>query len=335
VITLLAVGLLGAGCGRPLAVGTWNEVVVAADPAVWSEVGPDLRRALEREILSVRRETAFRVRAASLEDPDAYRTWAKVIVIASLEGNGPVLEPIPGDVRAAVLEKGALVTILPDVWAKNQWVLFLLTARQEDIPRTVMRSREVLFSRIDEHLRDQVRERMFLSGRDVELEERLRADHRFSLRLPVVYRVDETGLDRGALRFFNIDPQRSIIVSWEEAPRDTLDPGAVLERRRELAELYYPGDRVVEERTTVERVEFHGHRALRLSGVWENREEIEGGTFVTLAFDCPETGRFYLIDALLYSPDPKKSRYVYQIQIETILDSFRCVPLPAGASDDP
>lgn len=31
------------------------------------------------------------------------------------------------------------------------------------------------------------------------------------------------------------------------------------------------------------------------------------------------------IDAWLYSPNPRRSKYEYMLQLEQILDSFRCV----------
>jgi hypothetical protein len=244
-VTLLAVALF-AGCSMPLAVGKLTEVMVLAEEEVWGEVESDIRLALEREIFSPRRQTTFRVIHAEPDEPGEYRKWSKIVLIGSLEGNDGIGHLIPEEIKEEVEAEGGLIYTVADLWAKNQWVFILVTARAEDIPRYVKHSGELLFSQVDRLLRGQVRERMFLSGQNMKREEELWEDNGFTLHLPAVYRMDESLDSAQALRFFNVNPQRSIFIYWEEAPRDSLDPGSMLEKRMEIGEQFYPGDSLVE-----------------------------------------------------------------------------------------
>ncbi len=331
VIALTFLGLIFTGCSKPLAIGKLTEVVVLADRGLLKEIEPALRGALEREILSTRPETTFRVSFAPLDEPGEFRKWSKVIVVGSLDEDESVGGMIPEDVRVEVVETEGLLHTTLDLWARNQVVIFLVTARRADLLSAVRNSGELLFSRINDILREQVRGRMYQSGVNTELESELRDEHGFTLSIPTVYRRDRfTGVPR-TVRFFNLNPQRSILVYWEELRRDSLVPGEVLETRMELGERFYPGDRLIDDKLRTERIEFQGLNALRLKGLWENREELEGGTFTTYAFNCPESRRFYLIDTVLFAPNPKQSKYVYTIQLDTIVDSFQCAPLDMGS----
>jgi len=324
VILLLSVVLFSVMCSKPLSVGKLTEIAVLADEEVWGEIEPDVRGALEREIFSARPETAFRIYYAPLENPGKFRKWSKLILVGSLEGGGPIVDLIPGDVKDEVIAKGGLLYSIPDLWARNQTAFVLITAKREEIPRYVRHSRELLFLQIDNLLRGEVKDRMFQSGLNEELARNLGRKHGFTLMLPIVYRQDQFTLVPQAVRFFNLNPQRSIVVYWEEGLRDNLKPDAVIAKRAELSEHFYPGDYLVEGKTRTEWGDFQGHRALKIWGVWENREELEGGMFVTWAFNCRESRRFYIIDSVLFSPNPRKAKYVYMIQMETIINSFQC-----------
>ncbi len=335
VICAAVLFLLPAGCSLPLAVGKMSEVVVMADEDVWREIEPEVRGALEREVLSPRHETAFQVIFAPLEKPGEYRKWSKLILIGSLEGRGTIGDLVTEDIRDEINAKRGLLYAASDVWARNQRVFLLVTARERDILPYVRRSKDLLFSKLDDLLRAEVKEKMFLSGPNLALEDTLRDEYGFTMRFPSVYRRGEPLESPRAIRFFNVNPQRSFIIHWEKGEQDSLDPLFVLDLRAELSRHFYPGDYVVAGRTKSEWVDFRGDKALRLEGIWENREKLEGGVFITYAFNCEEAGRFYLLDSILFSPDPRKSKYVYLIQLDTILNSFECSPAAKEAAGGP
>ena len=59
--------------------------------------------------------------------------------------------------------------------------------------------------------------------------------------------------------------------------------------------------------------------------VWANPPEDAfpaGGPMITRSIPCPHQGRDYLVDAWLHAPS--RDKYQYILQLETILNSFRC-----------
>jgi hypothetical protein len=44
---------------------------------------------------------------------------------------------------------------------------------------------------------------------------------------------------------------------------------------------------------------------------------------VSQIIDTPDLKRRYIIDCLLFSPDARKNKYRFMLQLDAILDSFR------------
>jgi hypothetical protein len=92
-----------------------------------------------------------------------------------------------------------------------------------------------------------------------------------------------------------------------------------------VAEHYSEPQEVVPDGMTFERLAFPGYIALEIRGQWRNppdRGWPAGGPFITRAAVCEGQDRAYLMDAWLYAPGVEK--YEYMIQLETILQTFRC-----------
>ena len=71
--------------------------------------------------------------------------------------------------------------------------------------------------------------------------------------------------------------------------------------------------------------EYRGRPAYQIQATWVNPPEQNwpaAGPFILRSVICPEQNRMYLVDAWLYAPG--KEKYEYMIQLQTILDSFRC-----------
>ena len=77
--------------------------------------------------------------------------------------------------------------------------------------------------------------------------------------------------------------------------------------------------------STERTFELEGNEAYELQASWRNPPERNwpaGGPLITRIVTCDNQDRTYLLDAWLYAPG--KEKYEYMIQLETLLDSFRC-----------
>ena len=71
--------------------------------------------------------------------------------------------------------------------------------------------------------------------------------------------------------------------------------------------------------------DFSGNAAYELRASWRNPPERNwpaGGPLITRTVTCDNQDRTYLLDAWLYAPG--KEKYEYMLQLETLLESFRC-----------
>ena len=70
-------------------------------------------------------------------------------------------------------------------------------------------------------------------------------------------------------------------------------------------------------------IAINGVQGLEVRGAWRDESSYPaGGLFFVRALRCPEAT--YFIDAWLYSPNPRRSKWQYLMQMEEILGSFNC-----------
>lgn len=343
ILLILALLVPIAGCRtKPSATGKDFEIVVMAQADLWESVEDEVRAALEPPIFGVHTEKAFRLIQTVPDDPAPFHTWRKVLVIGTVDDT-PLVRELLGEEELAEIEPGkSYLKSMRNVWAYGQYVLLFATKDSGELETAFAASSRPILSRMNEAFLEEERSRMFTSGRNTELASYFTGRYGFFIGLPSIYRLadedsldvsfeDGSEIDMVAVRFFNLNPQRSFLVTWKEGILGELDEEKIIAVRKALGNIYYPGDDLLTRRIEASRVDFDGREALRLRGIWENREEIEGGIFLSYAFDCPEADRFYLLDGVLYQPDPERSKYPYLVQMSTILHSFEC---SADAVDD-
>ena len=127
----------------------------------------------------------------------------------------------------------------------------------------------------------------------------------------------------------NPDPSeliRQVMVTWKSPAPAELTRDEVLEWRGEIAAVYYATPQDVDTSVVEEsRIQLDQKEGVQIQAVWQNPPELDwpaGGPLITRALWCPGDERVYLVDAWLYAPG--KDKYEYMIQLQTILDSFRC-----------
>ncbi|HSG46634.1 MAG TPA: DUF4837 family protein, partial [Longimicrobiales bacterium] len=150
----------------------------------------------------------------------------------------------------------------------------------------------------------------------------------FSVVVPEVYYWDQ----RDSVFVFrndNPDPSeliRQVAVTWRTPIPGELDGEELLAWRAELAAAHYSYPQTVD-LSNAQAGPFMHERlsAYQVQAVWQNPPDANwpaAGPFILWAVACPSQDRLYLLDAWLYAPGREK--YEYMIQLQTILESFRC-----------
>lgn len=335
VLAAVLAGLAIAACDQPGAYGDANALIVATTPAIWQELEDTLQTALEPQIFTVTRERAFRV---TYQDPEAehwgqLKHFRQVILFGDREDPW-VAEALGKAGRRTEIPEPPGIVEVQNVWsARDQLVTVVLLPPDAGAEAAIPLLGD-LHDLVDRRYQEYARSRMFLTGRDSALLDTLRTEAGFALLLPEVYRVvrmDSTYVFRND----NPDPAeliRQVTVAWRSPLPDTVTEEDLLEWRLDLSQRYADAqDSAFAQLNSLNTVstEWGGPndlpRHLQVQAAWTNPPEADwpaGGPFITRAYLCPGQDRLYLADAWLYAPGEDK--YEYMLQLETILDSFRC-----------
>jgi len=319
----VATGL--AACGLPSAMGEANSLILVAPEEVWRQVEEDTYATLERTVYTTRDEKIFNVTHTAPDSPELNELllWRQVLVFGVPDD--PLVAAVADAVGRDEVSPGDVVQA-ENVWARGQ----LATAIVLEPGREVESWRDHLpgLSRLlEEQFRAYVLNRMFVSGVDTATAGYLREHFGFTLEVPRVYQRVEREGGIVLIRNDNPDPSeliRSVLIQ-RGAPEDSMPPHRVYEWRASIDDVQYNVPQDLDAIPGSSRTfTLEGVETVEVRGIWTDRAAYPAaGPFVARAMRCGDGWVF--IDAWLYSPNPRRSKYEYMLQLETILDSFRCV----------
>jgi hypothetical protein len=369
---ILTLAVLLGGCRevtnyKPLAIGAPGEIMVIADSTTWNgPVGEALRATLGEEALTFPQPTpAFTLSRQSLSDYalDGIQRQHSVVFAApytDTTATARFLRARLDSAGVAALDRGGQGVIeRDDLWMRDQLVVYATAPSDATLAEQIRANGDRLRAAFARLARERLTADMFDKGRQTEVETELLEDHGFAVGIQHDYVVaaDTTFLtergERGTfLRFRRLagqDSWRDFFVYYEEDPRlERLHPDSVRTLRNRLTEQFVRGSFdesyiAIEERDLVRRpvetdtVSLAGRFALETRGTWRMTGDAMGGPFVSYAFFDEDTGRFYLIDGMIYGPRyTSAEKREFLRQMEAIAHTFRTsdtgAEVVAGAS---
>lgn len=321
---LAAFSLGACGDGSGVAYGDYNGIVAAMDPALWARMGSEISAALEPTIVTVRDEKTFTVTYQDPAQPEwsNLRRFRQMLLVGT--GDEPWMKAALAKVDESVKGPGRYTA--RDVWARGQQVTLILVSAAR--PAEDLRPYLAQVNRaLDAQFREWARERMYMTGVDSALADTLMTVGRFQLLVPEVYRWSRRD---SVFQFRNDNPDpseliRQITVTWKAPIPPDMQGEGILAWRAEVAAAYAEPQSVDLSMVKAGPFEYRGGPAYQIQAMWTSPPELgwpAAGPFILRAVICPGQDRMYLLDAWLYAPAVDK--YEYMIQLETILDSFRC-----------
>lgn len=327
VVVLCALLLLAplAACDAPTAFGEADSLIVVADSALWAEMEQETYQTLEPTLYTVRPEATFHVTHVARDgsELESLLMWQQVLVFGP--ASDPLVEEIVDNADQDASPAAGEIVQARNVWARGQLATAIVLdpdRRAESWSAALPDLAELL----DRQFRQYATSRMWVSGVDTAFAGSLAERYGVTMRAPKIYH-GSIGED-GVVRLRNDRPSpadriRSILAE----PRDRLDSltaDAVFDWRAGIDSVMYNVPQEIERGDIPpERFELGGADAIQVQGIWRDEADYPAaGLFIARAVQCPEDTWFF--DAWLYSPHPEDSKYEYILQLEEILDSFRC-----------
>ncbi len=325
VTALIALTAVSAGCDAPPAMGEPDSLILIISDDLWEQSEDTAYVVLEPTVATTRADKKFFVHRVAPDAPELGELllWKQVIVVAPpgnarldliLEAAGVTGEPQPG-----------LVLQAEDVWARGQAATAVVLQPGFEY-QSWLQLLPDLAATLDRDYRAYVLTRMYVSGADTASARELSDRFGYTLAYPAVYETADLAENVVLIRNDNPDPAeliRSIVI--EAVPSvDSLTATDIVAWRDAAAHTHYNvPQRTIPDEGEGTPIDLGGAPDLEGRGVWQAEGTYPAaGMFIARAIECP--GNTVFIDAWLYSPNPKRSKYAYIIQLEEILNSFRC-----------
>ncbi len=319
---IAAAALAVASCsdsGRP-AHGTATSLIIGVADTLWDAVATQVEVALQPRIFTVRDETTFDVLNIQPDHPrwPDLRRFRQVLPIGKATDFwvAAVLgEDVPQQLPAIVETQ--------DVWARGQGVTAVVLP-EEDPAGALVAMLPELGALLDRRFREYALSRMFVSRADTALRDSLAREAGFSILVPNVYRradLNGTQVFRNHAEMGGV-LMRTITVTWRDGAAVEPTPALTRAWRDSVASYAFDLGQAID--TTHVESRALGGDTFELQGVWTSTDPSwpAAGPFIDRVVVCPTQNRTYFLDAWLFAPGKKK--YEYMIQLQTLLDSFRC-----------
>ena len=335
IIPILIIVMLIIGCGdtvdrtpngqkridhhKPMAWGKKHVIYVFADDDVWRKSEFQLRRTLERFVFTTENEKYFEVKRAPFDAIEQFYKYNNLIFMTDLNSEGEVSDYVKSVISERITKEVEenLVGVYPveNLWANDQYVLFMLGTTKENLlklnylhlNKTFKLFREKLIARISRQLFqiEQYGAQTF-------------ATFPWEMSIPkkyLVYKRDPANNFISFIARLRESSDRYVSVYWEDSDENNVSRDWLKEKRAELAWKYYDEDEYVEDNLRSEKFEIAGYKGWKISGMWMNKKYTAGGAFQCYAFYDEQTKKSYVIDNSVYFPQGYKLQGLLELEI--------------------
>lgn len=334
-------GVILGGCGniKVAATGNEDEILVFADDSTWNLLQPAISHVFVDTVLTPQPERWFTIRRVSFDEFPANETVINRIVIAPLNGSGPVADfirqALDPKVQTLVSDGKEYVFNKYDSKARGQLLMFLTTPDLPSLKSALLNN----VSDLRYYFKSTALKRDLASFEkesrfdDRGAERSLAVNSGWTMTVQHDYVV---AIDSSRARFFWMrranpaDMERWIFVSWA----DSKDPGVLTDRypikvRDSLTARYLltiGNDAHVEiapYNLQIQNVNFLGRFGYEMRGNWRFSDKSGGGPFVNYTFYDEKTRRIYMLDGSIFAPRVEKKKLI--LQVDALLHTFKTV----------
>ncbi len=313
------------------AFGEDDLIHVFADSTDWLNYQEVLNTVFGKYIKTPIMENEFILKWVPFEQFDQYKRFKNIFIIGRLDSNDPVSENVKNILNPEVIEgvKQGKYFYIPkdDIWAGNQYVLFLVAESKDAMIQKIVDLGDLAYQDFKRFYFIRLKQQMYKYMEQKNLQEYIEDNFPFSIRVQHDYFIADENLQENYVWIRRLEPDRSILVHWQTIPENfQLTSRWVIDQRNKLARKIYSGDIIVEEETRAFATQFKNWHAVKLEGVWLNDSLMIGGPFRNYAFIDKPTNRVYILDYYIQAIGKRKTPFLHQLDV--IIHTFNVLDRP-------
>ncbi len=311
--------------------GPLNQMVVVADPNVWSELRDTVYYmfAAPYPILP-QPEPLFDMvhfSPADIAEKSARRHLRTYLILVdgsdTTSRNYKMARADLKEVRAEGVEKPAMIKIARDKWAKNQLLIYVVGEDMNRIESALARNHERIIDRIREFESKPRGAQVYMAGQNKSLSRMIVDSLGVGMKWPKSAQAARVTNEVAWVRMETDKSSSSIfITSMPYRDPKQLTRDSMIEKRNELMAKHLrsgtPGsDMVVNSDDlplTYRNVELNGYNAYEIRGVWEMTNDFMGGPFISYFILSDNLEYIYIVDLFVYAPGEEKREYLQEIE---------------------
>jgi len=335
-LSLVAVLLISACSMKKKATGISDLIYVVADSSEYYELEPALVQIFGKVIYTPQPENLFNLKRVSVNNLEKYKDKKNLLFIAPLNSGSHTsqyLNSILGEsVKKMVADSNQFVIVKPDLWAREQMVMYLFSKDMETLKKNILGDTDNLLYQF-QHVSDKrlFNKLYYPQYEKKDIEAKLLKEYGWVIYVqPDFWLAKDAPEDNFAWlrRAPGSDMERWIFVHWiDNASPSFLDTDSIAAERNRITEKYYRTSddsscvEIADQYLNVSEVNFEGRYAIMTQGLWRMKDKSMGGPFVNYTFYDESTKRIYMLDGSIYAPKYYKKKLIQQVDV--MLHSFK------------
>ncbi len=304
---------------KPMSWGHKQDIYVFADDNVWKYAEHYIRNTLERFQFTTENEPFFTVKRTPMDKMEQFYKFNNLLFLADLSSNAPVasyVKQIMGtQVDAEIAANSVGVYPQNNIWARDQFVLFLVADNERNLLNLNIEMANKTFELFKDVLFDRIKTQVYKSKA---YSPQTFDNFTWNLELPKSYEVYKQDIANHFISFLarlRNKPDRYVSVYSQKMGSNEVDEDWLKKTRAELAWKYYDEDEFFDKDIRFERIELSGFEGWKISGRWQNKKYAVGGAFQSFAFFDEAGKKAYLIDNSIYFPEGFKLAGLIEMEV--------------------
>lgn len=310
---------------RPSTAGYPYRIFVVADSLLWLDLQKPISDTFEGEVLTPVSEKKFYFTWIPLRLLNEFKNRMNIFFIGVQDEQGEVNEylrqVLPAEFQKGVAENRYFYLFQDDLFARDQIGLFMFGKDRQSFLRNFEGLKDQIYNTFEKKYYARLKESMFEKGEQVKVEEYIKNNFDFSIRVQHDYfvAIEEPQVPYLWLRRF--DPDRWVSIWKIKGDSSYFNFDSIANVRDRFTKKYYQGDYIIREDSKLVTADFNGQPTAKMVGLWRNDSVLIGGPFRTYVIDNPADSSLYFIDIAVMAPGHLKKPYLDQLEV--IARTFR------------